>query len=567
MRQPNRSLPGASRPVEILWPNIYNRAALDVTSTLPLSISLNNLRPMVFNLPQLRQAMTEDGGLEALIDIMSTVRRADDPNEVHVRKLALQCLTQFGIRGPESIRLRTVEAQLVPVLITVLECFWRAMETDIREAIEYGLQPSPPQRPVAGPIKAPQMLTRRRAVTIGSISTPVDRFGGLQIRFTPNRSPLSRQSASDINVSVTDTPPADRTAIVEEQNVIVETDRDRMDIDAPSSNEIEEEGVIEDTMTDAEALRSPPPEEDVSYSSSFVSSENQDASSAMPPNSSPVPRATVIDVEQTLETLETLTVPQADQPVPEQPSPMRTTHVLPVVASSPADVPNLPPIPPNAPLLPYAIPPTHSVHHSTETSHHSRLPTASRRISNLHLYNASTDWRVPRSEDVIECLETLAYLSKYPKLRAFFNSTRFTPSLLHGWATPEDRTKEVNVFEIVERFTFTKHHPDNVCFWASIVMRHYSRKDDVVTKRQCGNFQCRQWETDDPGMKFICCPKCKYIPPLLQHADFSGVHDIVQKFVLVVLGQDIHTGVLIINVKGKKECRPLWRRNDKERKP
>src|ERR1700694_3127734 len=130
MRQPNRSLPGVSRPVEVLWPNLYNRAALDVTSTLPLSISLTNLRPMVFSLPHLRQAMTEDGALESLIDTMSTVRNPNDPNEVHVRKLALQCLTQFGIRGPESIRLRTVEAQIVPVLVTMLECFWRAMEQD-----------------------------------------------------------------------------------------------------------------------------------------------------------------------------------------------------------------------------------------------------------------------------------------------------------------------------------------------------------------------------------------------------------------------------------------------------
>jgi hypothetical protein len=268
-------------------------------------------------------------------------------------------------------------------------------------------------------------------------------------------------------------------------------------------------------MADAEALRSPPPEEDVSYPSSFAAGENQDASSVIPPNSSPIPRATSIDVE---ETLEASTVPQADQPVPEQSSPMRTTRVIPIVPSSPADAPNLLPIPPNAPLLPYAVPPAHSGH-STETSHHSRLTLGSRRISNLHLYNSSTDSRVPRSEDIIECLETLAYLSKYPKLRAFFNSTRFTPSLLHGWATPEDATKEVNVFEIVERFTFAKYHPDNVCFWASIVMRHYSRKDDVVTKRQCGNFQCRQWETDDPGMKFICCPKCKYLPLSLQCAD------------------------------------------------
>ena len=84
MRQPNRSLPGFSRPVEILWPNNYSRSALDVTSTLPLSITLTHLRPMVFNLPHLRQTMTEDGGLESLVQILSTVRRQDDLSLIHI---------------------------------------------------------------------------------------------------------------------------------------------------------------------------------------------------------------------------------------------------------------------------------------------------------------------------------------------------------------------------------------------------------------------------------------------------------------------------------------------------
>jgi hypothetical protein len=169
-------------------------------------------------------------------------------------------------------------------------------------------------------------------------------------------------------------------------------------------------------------------------------------------------------------------------------------------------------IPPNAPLLPYAVPPTQPQHATPEDPRIRPALIPSRRISTLHTNNPSQDWRIPRSDDILECLETLAYLSKYPKLRAYFNSTRFTPSILHEWATPEDATKEVNVFEIVERFTFSKYHPENVCFWASIVMRHYSRKDDVITKRQCGNLQCRKWETEDPPLKFICCPKCKYLP-------------------------------------------------------
>ena len=164
-------------------------------------------------------------------------------------------------------------------------------------------------------------------------------------------------------------------------------------------------------------------------------------------------------------------------------------------------------VPPNAPLLPHALP-----GQATPQSHRPLPSSDPSRISSLHSAHGARDTRVPRSDDIHDCLETLGYLTKYPKLRAHFLSTRFAPALLHSWATAEDRTKEVNIFEIVERFTFTKYHPENIAEWAGVVMRHYGRKDDVVTKRQCGNLQCWKWETDEPGMKFICCPRCKYFP-------------------------------------------------------
>src|SRR5271156_6617333 len=135
MRQPNRAIPSINRPVEVICQGAYNRYALDVTSTLPLSFSLANLRPLVFNLAPLRQLMTEDGALEALVRILCKVRQPDDPLEGTVRRHALECISQFGLRGPEAIRLRAAEANVVPALVTILECFWRAMESEIRESI------------------------------------------------------------------------------------------------------------------------------------------------------------------------------------------------------------------------------------------------------------------------------------------------------------------------------------------------------------------------------------------------------------------------------------------------
>jgi hypothetical protein len=500
MRQPNRSLPGFSRPVEILWPNNYSRSALDVTSTLPLSITLTHLRPMVFNLPHLRQTMTEDGGLECLVEILSTVRREDDPTEVHVRKLALQCLTQFGIRGPESIRLRAIEAQVVPALITILESFWRAIESDIREHIDFILKHPLPTPPTSRPLQP--YGQRRRAATLGSIASSSEPLEGLQIRTRVARlfvrSPLGPANHGNTPAE----PVAGTQTITSSENNTPpppEQDRDRMEVDTVAANEAEEDNSLEEAMNDVEALRSPPPEEDVSYSASFPPEENPPPSSQNAPSPARVTTAMEIDGPRDVSTI---SQPDVTPPNPPSPTP-------PAIETIPLTRDRRLPIPPNAPIIPFTTP------FDVSQYHRAPAPAPPRRTSPLHseIRDPLDDLRIPRSEDVLECLETLAYLSKYPKLRAVFNSTHFVPSLLREWATPEDEHKDVNVFEIVERFTFAEYHPPRVRHFASIIMRHYSRKDEVVPKRQCSYMQCRKWEPDDPTLKFMHCPRCKYLTP------------------------------------------------------
>ena len=538
MRQPNRSLPGSSRPVEVLCPNVYNRPALDVRSIIPLSISLSNLRNMVHNLHQLRQAMCEDGGLEQLIDIMSSVKRHDDPEEAQVRKAAFQCLSPFGVRGPESIRVRAVEADILPPLVTMIEIFYRAMEPEIREATELGLLPAPPRNTT--PARPMQMVTRRRAVTLGSASAPAEGLGGLQIRFNPpTRSPLSRVQA--VGPFTPDNASLNRRSMPQDNGAADSSDR--MDVDTPTSQDGDDEGVAEDPITDAEALRSPPPEVDTSYSQ-YVADQPRNPATEAPVLS---PRAQVqsmeIDEAHDIPAPSTSTASEQQQP---SNSPSPTTLLPPSSPNPVSEHQHQPLVAPNAPLIPYAVPLTRT----PIPSHFPRIPH--RRITSLHLL-PSAEWRIPRSDELIECLEMLAYLSKYPKVRPYFTNTRFIPELLAPWGRPDDATKSVNVFEIVEKFTFTKYHTDVVCFWASIVMRHYSRKDDLVIRRQCAYLQCGKWEPDDPSMRFICCSKCKY-PPFLDEANLDG-RGIVIKLVILGRGLDIVIGVWIIKrleIIGKK---------------
>jgi hypothetical protein len=518
MRQPNRSIPGISRPVEVLAPHVYSRAALDVNSTLPLFISLNNLQPMIANVPQLRQIMAEDGGLEALVRIASTVRRAKDPAEANVRSLALRCLSQFGTCGPENVRVRAIEAQIVPVLVSTLECFWRAMEPEVRTAIEHELQPpavvaarppvnTPPSQP-AEPNQPPQARTRRRAATIGAIVNHVERLtqpiqrprGGLQIRIPPHPSPLRIHTVARDNVE-NDDHTTDNTDINDENEFPVEQDRDRMDIDVVTTDETEDDGGMEDLITDAEGLRSPPPEGDVPYPTAFAASETQDPSSLTLPDTPPANMVTPMDIDQPSSETD-LTV---SSPVPS----LQTTNNIPVAPLLPTD---RAPVPPNAPLVPFAVPPTQPNDVAANVIPQTRLPPYSPPgMSHNYFLNGTRSWWIPRSEIILECLKALAYLTKYPRLRASFTSTSFVPTVLQRYATPEDAKKEVNAFEIIERFTLRRHHPGDIPLWANLVMRHYMRKDDV-TRRQCSNLKCHQLEPEDQRFP-ILCRNCRFVSP------------------------------------------------------
>ena len=503
MRQPNRAISSISRPVEVICQGIYNRHALDVTSTLPLSYSLSNLRPLVFNLAPLRQLMTEDGGLEALVRILRKVRQPDDPLEATLRRHALECLSQFGLRGPEAIRLRAAEANVVPALVTILECFWRAMESEIRESILAELNSSvvkvPRQEKTV--IQEPRPCKpgmRRRAVTLASLGPHpvIDGLEGLQIRIPQTRSPLSRAPpvtyVNPMQLAGVPLQRANENAHTDTNAAVLNDDvnSERMDIDNGSGNttgEGEDEVVVEDPMTDwNEGLRSPPPQ-------GILSQQSDPLSQTIDP--------TQMEVDE-----------------PQQTSPPSTVSTM---------------VPPNAPIIPYAVPPP-SPPPSFSTSRifsnppHSSLSTTSQQHRLSQLYTRQEDFHIPRQDDLLACLQTLAYLSKYPKFRSYFIDIHFVPSLLFKWVTPEDYitplpsddeeymaddrptkdlTNKVNVYEIVERFTFAGYHPDEIRHWASLVMRHYGRKDDI-SKRRCGNLKCQMIEADD--RKFICCPNCRY---------------------------------------------------------
>jgi hypothetical protein len=135
---------------------------------------------------------------------------------------------------------------------------------------------------------------------------------------------------------------------------------------------------------------------------------------------------------------------------------------------------------------------------------------------------------MPRDEDVLMCLQLLAYVSKYCNLRSYFQKSHLVPKLkiprvelqlfnedlsasthvpeeefVHEYLQPDD----FNIFPLVEKFT-VRHHTTDMQYWAGVVMRNLCRKDDARGGiRQCAYYQCGRWE--EYTRQFAKCRRCR----------------------------------------------------------
>ena len=127
MREVNFSIPNVNKASVGITAALYDRRALDSTSTLPLINSLNHLAYLTTSSTRIRDILTIDGGIERLVCILKE-GRSKEMMETWKWNLAFQCVVNIGVRGSEQVRTRVVEANVVPVIATILENHARATE-------------------------------------------------------------------------------------------------------------------------------------------------------------------------------------------------------------------------------------------------------------------------------------------------------------------------------------------------------------------------------------------------------------------------------------------------------
>lgn len=129
------------------------------------------------------------------------------------------------------------------------------------------------------------------------------------------------------------------------------------------------------------------------------------------------------------------------------------------------------------------------------------------------------------SEDnILLALQLLAYLSKYPHVRAAFHQPRKPMHRTYDLSEDDDvplpqrpaYSETPNIFSLVERFTFktgpsdpTMYNiPGDVQYWAGVIMRNACRKDDAQGGiRQCAYMSCGRWEKFP--REFAKCRRCR----------------------------------------------------------
>ncbi|KAF1819888.1 uncharacterized protein K489DRAFT_295895, partial [Dissoconium aciculare CBS 342.82] len=127
MREVNFSIPNVNKASVGITTALYDRRALDCTSTLPLVNSLNSLAYLTTSSGRIRDILTVDGGIERLVCMLKEGRNKDQL-EMFKWNLAFICVVNIGIRGSEAVRTRVVEADMVPVIATILDNYFRVIE-------------------------------------------------------------------------------------------------------------------------------------------------------------------------------------------------------------------------------------------------------------------------------------------------------------------------------------------------------------------------------------------------------------------------------------------------------
>ncbi|KAF2762838.1 hypothetical protein EJ05DRAFT_16907 [Pseudovirgaria hyperparasitica] len=570
MREVNFSIPNANKASVGITTALYDRRALDCTSTLPLINSLNHLAYLTTSSPRIRDILTVDGGVERLVCILKD-GRSKDLMDMWKWNLAFQCLFNIGVRGSENVRTRVVEADMVPVIATILDNYVKVVDkcrekadTEIRRSSHklgsssrhYCREHSASshsrsdrsRRQVPPPIEIPQPYQQNDAELQSADATPTPAFS---LSSPPERTTFRHHNHPHfqrLNEAQTATfnrghravpqPIATASASIDDAfRLRPVRDADRLPSMLPA--------LQAEIMSQPESPTTP-------HAHNTVRPTTPRPSGTTEWRRRPSIRHQISTSGESDEGEVTDIVPEAPADVESGPEPLvglqneinmqeivesgnlngNATQVAPPAETGDDETFNIThraidgSLPTTAAISFSPAQPTVNVTHPTpptltNVNWYPRFPAERSTTSALLA-------AMPRDEDVLMSLQLLAYVSKYCNLRSFFQQSHLVPRLKIGGeelgaldAEPcsdahmaEDDDDEeyllpddFNIFPLVEKFT-VRHHTQDMQYWAGVVMRNLCRKDDARGGiRQCAFYECGRWE--EYTRQFAKCRRCR----------------------------------------------------------
>jgi hypothetical protein len=564
MREVNFSVPSANRASVGITTALYDRRALDCTSTLPLVNSLNHLAYLTTSSPRIREILTIDGGIERLVYLLKC-GKSKEMMETWKWSLAFQCVVNVAVRGSdakgadnrgsENIRTRVVEADIVPVVTTILDNYMQIVDK----------------------IRAKQEeMDRARGCKLGPSKRPLSNEDQARLA-TESRQERRRHAP----------PPIDITTPFPDAVPIIARPTENM-FQQPSRNTPPPPPISHDAIprhVDSEARQDPVARPRNPWLTVQGTGTPQSVSGSSQPNTptTPLPlgRLPVLttryptrrrsasagyllpvtsqqDLQLSGESDDGDNTPRRDEnSVPAEPSDlgieMELTPEPPVLGDT--TLSSVMPDPDStggdedtgiisithrsingsivdptaqAPEIALGMSPTDAPFTLGEVERMSpsmnSIPLPTDRAAPAGVLACI----IPRDEDVIMALQLLAYVSKYCHLRTYFEESHLVPRLkvtrelesyeaggkpYTGPNPVEDNDDEYcqpndyNIFPLVEKFT-VRHHSSDMNYWACVVMRNLCRKDksrgDI---RQCAYWKCGKWE--EYARQFAKCRRCR----------------------------------------------------------
>ena len=558
MRERESCSPSENRAVCTITPTYYDRRALDTQADYALCSSLAYLADLAQQSPKIRESLACDGGLEQIVRILKRgkVKRIPDRWQLVKWQSALLCVFNIGVRGSEFVRTRVVEAEMIPVVVTVLCQTLDKLE----RAQQYARYLASQQR-----YTVRQSDDRRNNYGGGTTApVPLRSHAGIGTITPVSRSTTPATSGPEDSRDETATPPpfarADRVGGRPESAAAV------LAVDGPAELTRRMNDVTISTANAAAAAAAAIDAGRPPTSSTVASGSGDHATNENSPTTSSSARQTARPARSAA-----LGYVQADADGSDAVS---TDLANDLATSGAAHGPNGSHVSaaellvrphggldfglglvstgtiPTGPGLDSALDDSGdtTTGEATSTSMDSRSPAQASRVADsipvrptgtrplsmpvgtaVQAGQAAKDLVVPShlDSDVVMCLKLLAYLSKYPSLREAFQRSYDVPMLKQNLkqydyycsmdhpAGPfepmdEDLSDELqmpfNVFQLVERFT--ARPPDEAAYWAGVTMRNSCRKDESRGGvRQCAYLECGKWEQSN--RQFAKCRRCR----------------------------------------------------------